>query len=103
MFQDKCVTLQRRNIKYVIMQQNISVNIPVTFNYWDLVKSMSNDAKRSLIVLLQQSLNASETDTKAERMSFSEAKTYLSQHKLQSKGVPADFNGMRNEVNPKYL
>jgi len=36
-------------------------------------------------------------------MSFADAKEFLNRHKLRSRNVPADFNGMRDEVNEKYI
>lgn len=36
-------------------------------------------------------------------LTVDEARIKLRQHRLKSHNVPTDFNGMRDEVNPKYL
>jgi len=36
-------------------------------------------------------------------MSINEAKKILNRRKLKSRNIPGNFNGMRDEVNPKYL
>lgn len=48
-------------------------------------------------------LEKPEFSDRKEEMSVSEARVILSQRKLRNNGVPADFNGMRDEVNQKYL
>lgn len=48
-------------------------------------------------------LEKPEYSDRKEEMSVSEARDILSQRKLRNNGVPADFNGMRDEVNQKYL
>lgn len=48
-------------------------------------------------------LEKPELGKKDVKMSVSEARAILSQRKLKNNGVPADFNGMRDEVNQKYL
>lgn len=48
-------------------------------------------------------LEAPENNKRTEGMTVSEARRILSERKLKSHNVPSDFNGMRDEVNPKYL
>ena len=39
----------------------------------------------------------------AMKLTVGEARKKLRQNRLSSHSVPADFNGMRDEANPKYL
>lgn len=67
-----------------------------------MFSTLDDESKRAIAFKIKGTSLILETN-RNKQMTLLEAKQYLRSRRLESHHVPSDFNGMKDEVNEKYL
>ena len=101
---EEAVHLASEDVQTYSSVIDVPFSIPVGLDY------DTNDIRRKLsayanwLMLVSMKTNVRQREKSESNLSFKEAKSFLQSIVPQSNHfVPCDFNGMRDEVNPKYL